>query len=312
MNNPISWVDMLRTARAAVAILLLLGVPFLLVPQMRDMLSEISDYGANAWPGISFHIALFVLALAIWFWSEAVLTARFAKQLAAAGGQPINAQVFAVMPRYLFLTIALMGFVAAIRSSDWLDAAIIVVWAASFDAFLLGRLTRRQAQIAATNAKLLILSEEQEANAAAGWAGVLPGLWGSVRSVLVAAPAPKLSGILLILATAAFFFSGLGSFWPEALAWSDWPFYVGGFWRGPAAALFCLALVIGPLTVVTYAADLWKIKFLFFGTQVKFNRPPVVAALAALIVFTPQIVELHAVRVIPINKQVLKPQDRIT
>jgi hypothetical protein len=67
--------SMLRTVRAAVAVMLLGGIGLTLPPQTRDMLAFLE--GGRIWPAVSFQIALVVLAGSAWFWSRAALAARF-------------------------------------------------------------------------------------------------------------------------------------------------------------------------------------------------------------------------------------------
>ena len=66
---------MLRTIRAAVAVMLLGGIGLTVPPQTRDMLAFLED--DRIWPPISFQLALIVLAGSAWFWSRAALAARF-------------------------------------------------------------------------------------------------------------------------------------------------------------------------------------------------------------------------------------------
>jgi hypothetical protein len=70
-----SWASMLRTIRAAVAVMLLGGLGLTVPPQTRDMLAFLDDN--RIWPAVSFQIALIVLATSAWFWSRAALAARF-------------------------------------------------------------------------------------------------------------------------------------------------------------------------------------------------------------------------------------------
>lgn len=67
--------SMLRTVRAAVAVMLLGEIGLTAPPQTQDMLAFLES--GRLWPAISFQIALVVLAGATWFWSRAALAARF-------------------------------------------------------------------------------------------------------------------------------------------------------------------------------------------------------------------------------------------
>ena len=148
----LSWVSMMRTARASVGIVVLIALSLLLLPQMRDILVGVSDYSSDRlWPGIAYHLSLFFLAFSAWFWSRTALGARFHvrdeqhEREALAGslsenGYPIDAAAFDVLPRLLFLGIALGGVIAAAKSSDWLDAGITFGWSIAGYALLHNRL----------------------------------------------------------------------------------------------------------------------------------------------------------------------------
>ena len=70
-----SWGSMVRTARAAVAVLLIGGIGLTLPPQTRDMLAFLD--ANRVWAAISFQLALIVFGGSAWFWSRAALAARF-------------------------------------------------------------------------------------------------------------------------------------------------------------------------------------------------------------------------------------------
>src|SRR5678815_1455303 len=72
------WVSLLRTVRAPLFLLVGAGIALLLPPQTEDMLDALSDGDFNdAWVTASFNVALAVLALTSWYWSRALLAARF-------------------------------------------------------------------------------------------------------------------------------------------------------------------------------------------------------------------------------------------
>ncbi|HJY48437.1 MAG TPA: hypothetical protein VJ349_07350 [Stellaceae bacterium] len=70
-----SWGSMLRTVRAAVAVMILGGIGLTVPPQTRDMLAFLDN--GRFWPALSFQLAMVVLAGSAWFWSRAALAARF-------------------------------------------------------------------------------------------------------------------------------------------------------------------------------------------------------------------------------------------
>src|SRR5437762_4174724 len=107
-----SWGSMLRTIRAAVAVLLLGGIGLTVPPQTRDMLAFLED--DRIWPAISFEIALIVLASSAWFWSRAALAARFGvddHQRYRAGTPHFDWTAFTWLPRLMLIAGFLIGAV---------------------------------------------------------------------------------------------------------------------------------------------------------------------------------------------------------
>src|SRR5215468_7833154 len=86
----LSWSSMLYTSRAALVVVLVVGVALLLPPQTADMLVELTDSSSVlTGPAASFHVALFLLAVSSWFWSRAALAARFEIEDTAASRNQI-------------------------------------------------------------------------------------------------------------------------------------------------------------------------------------------------------------------------------
>ena len=318
-----SWTDMLRTARGLAIIVFLLAAILILTPQTEDMLALVSEYPSSIWPGVKFHLGLFFLAFMIWYWAQAVLSARFAPVLLHARDvDEVNARLRAhnidpvalkILPRALFHGVAASGIIAAITSSDIVDAIVVLVWAGSFDYLVLRRLTVQQHLSTAEKQTLASLGELQARRRAGGPRMWLPAIWGSIVSACIAAPfGPPLAFTLLALATGAFFFSAFGTFLPSALDWSSWPYALGVALPGPTAALFCLAFIIGPLAVITYTFDLWRIRFRLLRIPIALNRPPVITSLALVITITPALIELHNVRVVTDSNRIMVPQHRVT
>src|SRR5271166_1587002 len=121
-----SWGSMLRTIRAAVAVMLLGGVGLAVPPQTRDMLAFLDN--GRSWPPISFQVALVVLAGSAWFWSRAALAARFGIDDArrrGAGPHDFNWTAFVWLPRLMLLASFLVGVLIALRSgSPWRSLAV--------------------------------------------------------------------------------------------------------------------------------------------------------------------------------------------
>ena len=168
---------MRRTARASFGIAVTIAIALLFLPQMRDILAAFSDYRWNDIPSaLLYHASLAFLAFSAWFWSRTVLSARFevgpspAERRGIKGktstlGHRIDTDAFDFLPRFLFLAVALSGFLAAIRmadllaalfqfewkgllivlkSCDWIDAAITLLWTAVGYVLLQRRLARAE------------------------------------------------------------------------------------------------------------------------------------------------------------------------
>src|SRR5215471_6175937 len=102
--------SMLRTIRAAVAIMLLGCIGLAVPPQTRDMLAFLDN--GSSWPAISFQVALVVLAGSAWFWSRAALAARFGiddGRRCGAGSPDFNWTAFVWLPRLMLLASSLVG-----------------------------------------------------------------------------------------------------------------------------------------------------------------------------------------------------------
>jgi hypothetical protein len=135
----LSWVSMVRTARAPAGIVAIVLFALVFLPQMDDMLARIrEDWGQD----VAYHLSLFFFAFSAWYWSRTLLAARFRVRnrrlingpeevRRSVKGMDVNPTAFRLVPRVLFVAIAFCGVVAALKSSDWPDALITVVWAAA-------------------------------------------------------------------------------------------------------------------------------------------------------------------------------------
>ena len=151
----LSWGSMARTARASIGVAFLIAVSLAVLPQMRDMLAGVSDYSRdNFSQGIAYHASSFFLAFSAWYWSRTVLAARFQvpddrsarSRLEAMRWKDVytvDARVFNAVPRFLFLAIAFGSLIAAVKSSDWTDAIITIVWSGAGYSLLIARLNFR-------------------------------------------------------------------------------------------------------------------------------------------------------------------------
>src|ERR1700758_113011 len=109
-----SWGSMLRTVRAAVAVMILGGIGLTVPPQTRDMLAFLDN--GRFWPALSFQLALIVLAGSAWFWSRAALAARFGIDDNPQNRPPapdLDWPAYTWLPRLIFAAGFLVGVVIA-------------------------------------------------------------------------------------------------------------------------------------------------------------------------------------------------------
>jgi hypothetical protein len=119
---------MLRTVRAAAAVMLVGGIELTVPPQTGDVLEFLDD--GPGWPAVSFAIALIVLAGSASFWSRAALAARFGIDDGRRHGAEtpdFNWAAFTWLPRLMLAGGFIVGVVMALRSgSSWTAIAVAV------------------------------------------------------------------------------------------------------------------------------------------------------------------------------------------
>jgi hypothetical protein len=120
-----SWGSMLRTCRAAIAVLLVGDVALTIPPETHDMLTFLDHDRVGA--AFSFQLALAVLGGSAWFWSRAALSARFGlgdMQRNWMKGDPrFDWAAFTWLPRVVLLVAFLAGMVIAAMGDSYLTVA---------------------------------------------------------------------------------------------------------------------------------------------------------------------------------------------
>ena len=315
----LSWGSMFRTCRAAVGLLVFTAFGVIIPSQTADMLGGFSDQGArDIWAGVAFHFALWLLAFNAWHWSRAVLSARFKvpdtrASRAALGFSPsaqpaIDSKVLVLAPRVLFCAAAGIGVAAAIRSFAWMVVLIIVVWTAASLALLHWRLI----------IQLKLFGKEDlthatgPSNPPPSWIPAwLTGSWRTLDELVRHAPLGRRIAALLLSVAALLFIAGaLETFLIDVSWWPKLPAVLGFAFPGPSAALLCLGLAIGPLTVLTYEADRFRWSGRFLSIPWQLRRPPVFTILLTVIMLTTTLLNLHGVRVVSADKASLSPSRR--
>src|SRR5258708_2230953 len=118
MTPPVSWLSLLRTARAPLAIVALAAIALVLPPQSADMLAAVGD-DAHA---VGFYAALALLTFSGWYWTRALIAARFDVPALAPGAtvqprdQRIDAFAFDAVPWLVFALTFLLGLGLILRS----------------------------------------------------------------------------------------------------------------------------------------------------------------------------------------------------
>src|SRR5689334_18851002 len=132
----VSWMSLLRTVRAPLFVVVTAGVALIVPPQTQDMLEALSDTDANGvWMIVKFHFSLALLAISAWYWSRALLAARFRMPDSLEGREAIlkkderidrNALDF--IPRAIFILVLLTGIGIIVRSDSWRNLPYLAAW----------------------------------------------------------------------------------------------------------------------------------------------------------------------------------------
>ncbi|HEY7580222.1 MAG TPA: hypothetical protein VH855_21755 [Acetobacteraceae bacterium] len=275
---------MLRTARAPAAILLLGGLGLAAPPQTRDMLAFLG--GDHAAAAVSFQIALLVLGGSAWFWSRAVLAARFGIDDRQRGGRAVSGgfdwTAFNWLPRFVLAATFLIGAAIAFRGrSPWTIAGAIAVGTLA----LLLAVVRPRAGIVTI----------PPAPRAGLYAWLRGGAWARFRTLMRRAPFGQLTALtLLALGLVPLALAILEAF-TSAL---HFPNLVAAAFPGPASAVLLLGLMIGPLSVSTFVCDGLGLPRRLGPLPFPLRRPPVLSLILIYVfVAVPALFSVHTVRI---------------
>ena len=306
-----SWRSMASTARVPLGTVVVLLLVLLLPAQTADVLAGLVDGGhCGLWPALCFHLALAALAVSAWYWSRAVLAARFPEQVMPNlrdGGDAValvDAVAWAWLPRILFLAAAASGVVAALRSAAWLQAGLVLVWSGLL---LFGLVMRRRAFGARDDLAPQLRVQDgwafrweigmrfgQMLRLAPGGAG-LAGLWMGL-------------GIAMLLGSAlAAFGFGTEAVRGAVPAWPGLAVLLGTGFPGPGGLFVATAFALPVATALAFVADGLRLPSCW-GRLIR--RPPVFLPLVLLVAAVPAVVPLHGVRIIPPSRTALGPAVR--
>lgn len=306
-----SWRSMASTARISIGVVVVLMLGLLLPAQTADVLAGLADGGhGGRWPVLGFHASLAAVAVAAWYWSRAALSARFPELVMPNlhAGADIFAEVDPVawewLPRVLFLGAAASGLVAALRSTAWLQAGLVVAWSALL---LFGLVMRRR--VFGLRDDLAPQLRTQQ-----GWAFRWE-IGMRFRQVLRLAPGGVgLASIWMGLGIALLLGGVLAAFGLDTdavrrvvPAWPGLAVLLGNGFPGPGGLFVATVFALPVLTALGFVADGLQMPRRWIKAV---RRPPVFLTLALLVVVMPAVVPLHVVRIVPPSRTALGPPDR--
>jgi len=321
-NRELTWISTFKTARAPLGVVVLAAIGLGLPPQIADMLAGFDDKGEPLWPLLLLHFALAWLALSAWYWARAALYARFeidesdgrtrgaliAVKLAGASQQTIQRarHAFDLTPRWLFWAVALLGAIVTARAGAWGQFVIVVVW--SVVGWLIIRI--RVQQFGNHTAGILPSDLRAATTLCGAFCAVLPRLRALVRY----APFPdRVAWAFLGVAMLLFLAGSIETMalWPDGgRGLAGWIAFI---FRGPAAALICMAFAIGPWTALCFIVDGIRLKLPAWLPLVggwTLPRPPAFTLLVLVVSVVPIFLNLHTVRIAEPKPALTNPNQR--
>jgi hypothetical protein len=314
-REDISWMSLIRTARVSYAFQLIVAAGLLLPPQMRDMLAALAETtDIRAWA--AFPASMAVFGFLCWYWARATLSARFdlpdTKQAwdeAVEGGhhgtRPFvrNAPLH-IVPQAPIPIAGVTGLLLALQSGAlWLGlatlGALLLVW------FLVDNRRRIRGFVRRTLLRHHHFTEETLPHESVRlrstynfriWLRRAPFRF---RKIMQRAPSgPWPAGLLLGLSLLVFGITACASYFP-AERQDDPRNLIWTMWHGPTPVLLGCALMVGPLSVLSFVLDGLRVAVWIRAAPVSLSRPPVILTLLLMTIFTPGIVDLHAIRTVP-------------
>ncbi len=311
----VTWTSLLRTIRAPFATLVLAAIGLLVPPQTADMLAALEDGRRSIGNTILFQLALALLALSAWYWSRALLAARFdvPDNAAARRALPdVAPRAYDLVPRLMYVLAVLLGLGIILRSGAWSNLAYLLLWAVPLGVAVYFRTALLRRLFACLG---IGRPAEREAKPAAGlrstgdlcaWVRSLPRRLGML---IQRAPWPNwVSVVLIAISLAVFVWGALDAFVPWPQTYPELAALAADVFPGPAVALVGLALIIAPLSVLTFLFDGLDISVSVLEVTL-LRRPPVMTLLVAWVLIAPTLFSLHTVRIVTPTPQAMRGPD---
>lgn len=292
-----SWGSMLRTVRAAVAVMLLGGIGLTIPPQTRDMLAFLEN--GRIWPAASFQIALIVFAGSAWFWSRAALAARFGihddPQLRPTAPN-FDWTAYTWLPRLMFIAGSLVGAAIAVMSRSLPSIAGAIGLAVIGTIVLI--LRRRGPPVNLPPAPRGGVRQ---------WIG--GGAIARLRALLRRAPGGSSPAVVLLALGLVPLALGVIESFTFAL---KLPNHLAAVFPGPGVAVLLLGLMTGPLVTLTFLFDGLTLEARLGSLYLGLRRPPVLTVLFLyVVVLVPALFHVHTVRLIDGTGAKRKPLDEL-
>jgi hypothetical protein len=293
-------------------VLSLAGIALTVPSQTKDMLAALENVRFSIWPTIAFHLALAFLAFSSWFWSRALLAAEHGvPDNQASRDNPKsfgNYAAYRLVPRLIFALAVLIGLVIGIRSGAWFNLVYLLAWAIPLGMLLVFRTSmgigRRRfalpAWVRTISAPLPPVVQNRSAYR---------------RLAILAASAPISPTLLLGLLALAMTLFLWGSF-GGILGLPGLPAFAADIFAGPSVGLVALALIMAPLSVLTFIFDGvngWATRRAIATDNswwLLIRHPPVLIALLGWILIMPTVVSLHSVRIVQPQQALVGPPER--
>jgi hypothetical protein len=314
-REDISWVSLIRTARVPYAFQALVAAALLLPPQMRDMLAALAETSdLQAWAAYPASMAIF--GLLCWYWARATLSARFdlpdtrhAWDSAIICGQHgkrpfIRNAPLHIVPQAPIALAGVTGLLVALQSGafalGWATLwCLLVVW------YLVDHRRRIRDWLRLTLTPHGRFPDEplpretvrlRSTYSLRIWLRRAPF---RARKIMQRAPGgPWPAAALLALSVAVFSVTAAASYFP-ATRQDDPRNLIWTIWHGPTPVLLGCALMVGPLSVLSFVLDGLRVAIWVRGAPISLARPPVMTVLLLLTALLPGIVMMHALRTVP-------------